>query len=97
MIQNTLNIKQENLTTQEDILEALTEGRKISNELKEKLSKIKININKDSNPELIEAIFRIFGEKYISRSGNSVITYDMYCSTLNLIRTLGKNKSEEIL
>ena len=97
MIKSNLNLKEGNSVSQEDLLKTIAEGKEVSRELQEKLSKIKININKDTNPELISAIFRLFGESYISRTGNSVITYDMYCSTLNLIRTLGKSKAEEVI
>ena len=97
MVQNNLNLKEVNGVSQKEIMETLEEAYEISEDLRKKLSKIRINIDKNKNPEIINAIRRIFGDSYISRSGNSTITYDMYCSTLNLIRTLGKNKSEEIL
>lgn len=97
MVQNNINLREENGVSQQELLETIAEGREISDELRRKLAKIRINVNKQDNPELITAIQRIFGDNYISKAGNSVITYDMYCSTLNLIRTLGKNKSEEIL
>lgn len=97
MIQNNINLKEENGVTQQDLLESIAEGREISDELRKKLAKIRINVNVQDNPEIINAIERIFGSTYISKAGNSVITYDMYCSTLNLIRELGKQKSQEIL
>ena len=97
MLKSELNIKDTNGVDQKDLLETLELAYEIDAELRSKLSKIKINIDKNKNPELIIAIRKIFGETYISRVGNAVITYDMYCSTLNLIRTLGKSKAEEIL
>ena len=97
MIKTDLNIKETNGSSKQEVISVLEEGYSISAELREKLSKISINIDGNKNPEIIEAILRIFGESYIGRSGNSKITYDMYCSVISLIRTLGENKSQEVL
>lgn len=97
MIQTNLNLTESNGVTQKEILETLNDAYEVSNELRAKLSKIRIHIDKNNNPELINAILLIFGPTYISKSGNSSITYDMYCSILNLIRTLGKEKAKEVL
>ncbi len=97
MIKSNLNIKEANGVSLASVIETLEEAYEISEELRNKLSKIRINIDKNKNPELINAVKMIFGESYISRTGNTSISYDMYCSTINLIRELGKNKSEEIL
>lgn len=97
MIQTNLNLKENNGVTQKEVLETLNDAYEVSEELRSKLSKIRIHIDKNNNPELINAILLIFGPTYISKTGNSSITYDMYCSTLNLIRTLGKEKTKEVL
>lgn len=97
MIKSDLNLKEVNGVSQKEVLETLEEAYTVSNELRDKLSKIRIHIYKSKNPEIIEAITHIFGNSYISRTGDSTITYDMYCSVINLIRTLGKSKSEEIV
>lgn len=65
--------------------------------LRNKLSKIKIHINARDNPELIKAIRTVFDDTYIDTNGNSVITYNMYCAVINLLRQLGTSKAEEIL
>lgn len=97
MIKDNLNIKETNGATAVDIKETLNEAYAISEELRSKLAKIRINIDKSKNPEIITAVQRIFGDSYISRTGNTTITYDMYCACINLIRTLGEKKAEEIL
>ena len=97
MIQTNLNLKESNGVTQKEVLETLNDAYEVSEELRSKLSKIRIHIDKNNNPELINAILLIFGPTYISKTGNSSITYDMYCATLNLIRTLGKEKTKEVL
>ena len=94
---NNKNIKIENGSTLEEIHQTILEAKSISTELLDKLSKIKIHINGGSNPEIINAIRSIFGDSYIYANGNSVITYSMYSSVINLLRTLGNNKAEEIL
>ena len=97
MLKDNLNIKESNGATLVDIQETLKEGYLASEELKSKLAKIRINIDKVKNPEIVKAVEHIFGKPFISQAGNTVITYDMYCSCLNLIRTLGQNKAQEIL
>ena len=97
MIQTNLNLKESNGVTQKEVLETLNDAYEVSEELRSKLSKIRIHIDKNNNPELINAILLIFGPTYIAKTGNSSITYDMYCATLNLIRTLGKEKAKEVL
>lgn len=97
MIQTNLNLKESNGVTQKEVLETLNDAYEVSEELRSKLSKIRIHIDKNNNPELINAILLIFGPTYISKTGNSSITYDMYCATLNLIRTLGTEKAKEVL
>lgn len=97
MIKTDLNIKETNGPSKQEVISVLQEGYEISAELRDKLSKISINIDGNKNPEIINAIRRIFGDDYISRTGNSKITYEMYCSTLSLIRSLGENKSQEVL
>lgn len=97
MVQSNLNLTSDNGVTNEELQSLIAEAYTIENELRSQLSKIKININKAKNPEIINAITEIFGPSYISSNGNSIITYDMYCSVINLIRDLGKNKAQEIL
>lgn len=92
-----LNIKKSNGTTQEELWALLAEGYEIEKELRDKLNKIRINIDKNKSPEVITAIRAVFGDSYISRSGNSTITYEMYCVALNLMRKLGSSKASEII
>lgn len=80
----------------DEVKELLEEASNISGELRNKLSKISININGSKSPELITAVQTIFGKDYISSSGNTTITYDMYCSLLNLMRELGSKKTEDL-
>lgn len=97
MLQNDLNIKEENGTTLTEIQEVLADAYEAENDLRSQLTKIKINIDGGKNPEIVKAISFIFGPEYVSSNGNSSITYEMYCSVINLIRELGKNKAQEIL
>lgn len=97
MLQSDLNIKEENNTSLTELQEVLADAYEAEYDLRSQLTKIKINIDGTKNPEIVNAISAIFGPQYISSNGNASITYDMYCSVVNLIRTLGKNKAQEIL
>lgn len=68
-----------------------------SEDLRLKLSKIRIKVSGKDSPRVISAITAIFGTDYINSQGDSYITYDMYCSVINLIRTLGTTTAEEML
>ena len=70
MIQTNLNLKESNGVTQKEVLETLNDAYEVSEELRSKLSKIRIHIDKNNNPELINAILLIFGPTYISKTGN---------------------------
>ena len=81
----------------EEILQILSDARDASEELREKLSAIRIKIVGAREPDIISAIINIFGKDYVTDNGDSYITYDMYCSILNMIRTIGQSKAQEIL
>jgi len=68
-----------------------------SEDLRMKLSKIRIKVSGRDSPRVISAITALFGVEYINSQGDSYITYDMYCSVINLIRTLGTTTAEEML
>ena len=97
MIIGNKNIKPENGATIEEIQQVLAEARLADINLRNKLSKIKIHVNGKSNPELVKAIKTVFDDTYIDANGNSIITYDMYCAVINLLRQIGLSKAEEIL
>lgn len=97
MVMGNKNIKEENGVTLTDIQETLADAKEININLRNKLSKIKIHVNGRDNPELVKAVASLFDKRYIDSNGNTVITYDMYCSVINLIRQLGNSKAEEIL
>lgn len=80
-----------------EITDILQEGRDISEELRSKLYKLSVTIDGTKNPELIKAIRHIFGDSYVYSSGNSAITYDMYCSLLRLLKQVGQKKTEELV
>lgn len=97
MIIGNKNIKPENGATIEEIQQVLAEARLADINLRNKLSKIKIHVNGKSNPELVKAIKTVFDDTYIDANGNSIITYDMYCAVISLLRQIGLSKAEEIL
>lgn len=68
-----------------------------SEELRSKLSKVRIKIQGSSHPGVIEAISKVFGKEHITATGDAYLTYDMYCSVVNLIRTLGNTVAAEKL
>ena len=92
-IDNTKN----NVPDDVDIQELLHEAQGVAGELREKLAKIKINIDGSKSPDVVTAIRAIFGEQYVNNKGNSYISYDMYCRVIDLLRKAGKSKAEEIL
>lgn len=68
-----------------------------SEDLRNKLSKVRIKIDAKKSPKVIKAIVSIFGEDYLTSSGDAYLTYDMYCSVVNLIRTLGSATAKETI
>ena len=74
----------------ERIETTLNDARVVSNELLEKLSKIKIKLDRNLQSDVIQAIRTIYGSEFVSDNGNVYITYQMYCECINLIRDLGK-------
>lgn len=79
----------------EEQLDILNEAKEVSEELRLKLSKIKIRINGAKSPAVISAISSLFGQSHVLGSGDAYITYDMYCSVVDLIRELGELTAQE--
>lgn len=73
------------------------EAVEASEDLRNKLGTVRIKVSGSKSPKVIKAIESIFGTKYTTSSGDSYITYDMYCSVVNLIRTLGNTTGRESL
>lgn len=73
------------------------EAIKASEELRQKLSKVRIKIDGNKSPKVIKAIKDVFGDTYITTTGNAYLTYDMYCSVINLIRELGRVTAKETI
>lgn len=72
-------------------------GINASEDLRLKLSKIRVKVSGKDSPNVISAVTSLFGAEYINSQGDTYITYDMYCSVINLIRTLGTTTAEEML
>lgn len=68
-----------------------------SEDLRLKLGKVRIKIDGSKSPKVIKAIQQIFGDKSITEKGDAYLTYDMYCSVVNLIRVLGKTTASEMV
>lgn len=96
MLNSNLNLEDAGITI-EELTNLLSEATSASEDLRSKLSSLKIKISGAKDPNIITAISNIFGSSYITTSGDSYITYDMYCSVINLIRKLGTTKAEELL
>ena len=79
----------------EEGLALYNEAIKASEDLRLKLGKVRIKISGSSSPAIISAVTSIFGKEYITDSGDTFLTYDMYCSVVNLIRALGKTTADE--
>ena len=97
MLKSSVNLNETNGTTREEVATLLEEAYAAEEDLRQMLSKIKIHIDGTKDPEIITAIESLFGKSYISSTGNSTLTYNMYCSVLNLMRQMGKSKAEELL
>lgn len=91
------NLNESNGVTKEELDHILLEAKEAGSELSFKLQKVKIQVEGAKSPELISAIRAIFGDNFIFTNGNSVITYDMYCYVMKLIREIGKEKAKEVL
>lgn len=81
----------------EEGLALYKEAIEASEDLRLKLSKVRIKIEGSKSPKVIKAIKEIFGESYITDKGDAYITYDMYCSVVNLIRVLGNTTAMEAI
>lgn len=73
------------------------EAIKASEDLRLKLSKVRIKIEASKSPKVIKAITSVFGESYLTSNGDAYLTYDMYCSVVNLIRALGSTTARETI
>jgi len=81
----------------EEGLALYKEAIEASEDLRLKLSKVRIKIEGSKSPKVIKAIKEIFGESYITDKGDAYLTYDMYCSVVNLIRVLGNTTAMEAI
>lgn len=66
-----------------------------SEDLRSKLSKVRIKIDAKKSKNVVDAVVAIFGDTYLLDDGGCYLTYDMYCSVVNLIRTLGTHTAME--
>ena len=79
----------------EEGLALYQEALAASEDLRLKLSKVRIKIDGKTSPKVIKAIQQIFGDEPITDKGDAFLTYDMYCSVVNLIRVLGNTTAME--
>lgn len=81
----------------EEIVSILKESKQLCEELRSKFKNIRVRVLAKDSPEVIKAIKQVFDESYITSSGDAFITYDMYCSLINLLRTVGNYKALEVI
>lgn len=81
--------------TEEDLEDLLNEAQSYMSELKETLKDIKVPVEQKVSPEVIEAVRHIFGDTYLTKGGNSYITFDMFLDCLNVTRNVGRATAAE--
>ncbi len=79
----------------DDTIKLYNDALSASEEMREKLSKLRIKVNGSQSSKVITAIREVFGDAYITDKGDAYITYDMYCAVINLIRDLGNHIAQE--
>ena len=82
--------------SEEDLEDLLNEAQSYMTQLKDTLKDIKVPVEREVSPEVIEAIRHIFGETYLTRGGNSYITFEMYLDCLNVTRNVGRATAAEL-
>jgi len=79
------------MSDKEDVLKEL---KTIQSQLYAGLKDIRIAINADKNPEVIEAIIAIYGEDFIA--GMPTVSFDMYIQCMEIIKQAGKDKGDQL-
>lgn len=81
--------------SEEDLEDLLNQANKYMEELREVLKDIKVPVERTVSPQVIEAIQHIFGTTYLTRGGNSYVTFDMFLDCLNITRNVGRATAAE--
>ena len=79
------------MSDKEDVLKEL---KAIQSQLYAGLKDIRIAINADKNPEVIEAITAIYGEDFFT--GQPTVSFDMYIQCMKIIKQAGKDKGDQL-
>jgi len=83
--------------SEQEISDILNEAVEISEELRSNLSSIRVFVSGAEQPTVVSAIGNLFGSENVTSTGDSYITYDMYCTVLNLLRTVGSATAKEAI
>ena len=81
----------------DEVEDVLKEALAASEDLRQKLATVRIIVRGGNSPDIVNAIREIFGSDYINTDGDSYITYDMYCTIINLLRDLGSEYTASTL
>lgn len=76
--------------------ELMQEAEQVLVSLSSRLSNVSVKVGKESG-EILHAITRLFGPKYIKSDGTSEITFEMFKQLTDSIRKIGEAKVEEYI
>lgn len=74
----------------------IKEAESVLDSLSGRLSMVTVLVSK-SSPDVLNAIKKVFGDKYIKSDGTSEITFDMFKQLTDSLRRVGESKVEEYL
>lgn len=74
----------------------IKEAESVLDSLSNRLSTVTVLVSK-SSPDVLNAIKKVFGNKYIKADGTSEITFDMFKQLTESLRRVGESKVEEYL
>jgi hypothetical protein len=79
------------MSDKEDVLKEL---KAFQADLYSKLKDIRVPVDPNRSPEVVEAIVAIYGDDFIK--GPAYISFDMYIQCLEIIKQAGKDKGEQL-
>ena len=74
----------------------ISDAEEVLVSLSNRLSTVTVIVGKSST-EVLNAIKKVFGPKYIKADGTSEITFDMFKQLTDSLKRVGENKVEEYL
>lgn len=80
----------------DDIINVLQRLLDAKNQISERMSDLKVTVNVNQYPDIVAAVSGLFGPEYVS-DGVAVITFDMVIKCMEVVRSAGIGKAQELI